>query len=335
MYSRSWADLWSKLEFSDVTLESDDGGQIRKHKVILRASSPKLAQENKRVTMRMKIIQEDISLQVCLHQKFGFCKYKEKCNKRHLDEECKDLVNCGSKKTCDKRHPKLCRRYVLEGSCSYGERCDYLHKEKYISPADHRLKGRIDELEKVLGEKVSEEKKMAVAIMELEKVVKAMSRKIIHLEEEIISVKASNHKACLNEPFKDTLEFKNSTPVSEKKVLAVGDTKSKKSKKDQYKCEKCDYKCKREETLLKHMNLKHEHQECKICSKSFSSTVELLQHIAKEHNISEEYVEKVTEIQDLDEVKIMEIDKIQESVDNNEKHRSFEFSESKFFDEFL
>ena len=43
---------------------------------------------------------------------------------------------------------------------------------------------------------------MAVAITELEKVVKAMSRKVIHLEEEIISVKASSHKACMNEPSK-------------------------------------------------------------------------------------------------------------------------------------
>ena len=77
----------------------------------------------------------------------------------------------------------------------------------------------------------------------------------------------------------------------------MGDTKSKESKNDQYKCEKCDYKCKRETTLLKHMNSKHEPQECKVCSKSFSSTVKLLQHIAKEHNISEEENEKITEIQ--------------------------------------
>ena len=113
--------------------------------------------------------------QVCLHQKFGFFKYKEKCNKRHLDEECKDLGNCRSKKTCDKRHPKLCRRYILEGRCSYSERCDYLHKEKDIAPVDLKMKERIDELEKVVREKVSEEKKMAVAIIELEKVVKGMS----------------------------------------------------------------------------------------------------------------------------------------------------------------
>ena len=106
---------------------------------------------------------------MCLHQKIGFCKFKEKCIKRNLDEECKYLGNCRSKKTCDKRHPKLCRRYVLEGSCSYNERWDYLHKEKDISPADLKLKERIDELEKDVREKVSEEKKIKVAIIELDK----------------------------------------------------------------------------------------------------------------------------------------------------------------------
>ena len=83
------------------------------------------------------------------------------------------------------------------------------------------------------------------------------------------------------------------------------------------------------------MNSKHEPQECKVCSKSFSSTVELLKHIAKEHNISEEESENITEIQDVDEVKMTKINKFQESVDNKERHKSFEFSESQFFDEFL
>ena len=85
------------------------------------------------------------------------------------------------------------------------------------------------------------------------------------------------------------------------------------------------------------MNSKHEPQECKVCSKSFLSTVKLLKHIAKEHNISEEESENITEIQDLklNEVKITKRNKIQESVDNKERHKSFEFSESQFFDEFL
>ena len=57
---------------------------------------------------------------------------------------------------------------------------------------------------------------MEEAIKQLEKVVKAMSPKVIHIKEEIIIIKDRSHKTCLNEPFKDTLEFKNSTPVSEK-----------------------------------------------------------------------------------------------------------------------
>ena len=96
------------------------------------------------------------------------------------------------------------------------------------------------------------------------------------------------------------------------------------SKKDQYKYEKRDYKCKREDTLLKHMNSKHDPQKCNICSKSLSSTVKLLQHIAKEHNISEEENGKITEMQDSDEVvKITEGNKTQESVDNKENKKKF------------
>ena len=44
--------------------------------------------------------------------------------------------------------------------------------------------------------------------------------------------------------------------------------------------------------------------------KSFSSTIKLLQIIAKEQNISEEENKKITEIQDWDEVKIMKSNKI-------------------------
>ena len=67
--------------------------------------------------------------EVCFYQKFGFCKYKEMCSKGHLDQECKDINACKIKKVCDKRHPKICKRYVLERSCVFGEKCEYLHKE--------------------------------------------------------------------------------------------------------------------------------------------------------------------------------------------------------------
>ena len=119
--------------------------------------------------------------EVCLYQKYGFCKYKENCKKRHLEDECTNLNNCRSKNTCEKRHPKMCRRYVWEGSCRYGNKCEYIHKEKEKSMEEGKLNKRIDDLEKIVEKKSLEQKKMEMAVRELEKGVKAMSRKVIHL----------------------------------------------------------------------------------------------------------------------------------------------------------
>jgi hypothetical protein len=98
---------------------------------------------------------------------------------------------------------------------------------------------------------------MEHAVRELEKVVKAMRRKLIHLENEITNINVNNKNAKVDEPFKDTSEYINSTPVSTEKSLAVVDEKSVKSKKDYFKCEQCDYRCKKEGTLKKHISLKH------------------------------------------------------------------------------
>ena len=43
----------------------------------------------------------------------------------------------------------------------------------------------------------------------------------------------------------------------------VVQTETFKIKKDKVKCEKCEYKCKKESTLRKHINTKHGDKECK------------------------------------------------------------------------
>ena len=232
--------------------------------------------------------------------------------KKNLKQKCKDLNNCTAKKICDRRHPKLCRRYFLEGSCIFGERCDYLHEEREMSPGQNKLKERVEELEKVVKDKSleekmmlnaikelekvvkdksSEEKIMLKAIKDLEKVVKAMSRKVISLEEEVIKIKEdskNNKDINLEEPFKDASEFKISTPVKPAKLPDV-ENKYVDSKKNKIKCEKCEYTCQKESTLTKHINTKHMDQECKVCLMKLGSTMELLQHIAKEHSGVEEH----------------------------------------------
>ena len=44
--------------------------------------------------------------EICHYSKFGFCKYRKECKKRHYSEECEDIDTCKSIKTFKKRHPK-------------------------------------------------------------------------------------------------------------------------------------------------------------------------------------------------------------------------------------
>ena len=135
-----------------------------------------------------------------------------------------------------------------------------------------------------MKEKVAAESKMENAVRQVEIVIKAMTRKVLYLEEEFRNIKENGNKIERKEPVKDADEYENSTPVSAKLKPPGVEKKSKASKKDQFKCEKCDYTCQKEATLQKHTNTKHVDQQCKVCSKKFSSTTELLYHIEKEHS---------------------------------------------------
>ena len=46
------------------------------------------------------------------------------------------------------------------------------------------------------------------------------------------------------------------------------------------KCDQCEYRCERINTLNKHMNTKHTVQKCSLCSEEFKTSMDLLSHIA-------------------------------------------------------
>ena len=54
-------------------------------------------------------------------------------------------------------------------------------------------------------------------------------------------------------------------------------------KEDWLHCTKCNYKCKKENILKKHIVLKHEEHQCKQCSKKLPTSFELLLHVSKHH----------------------------------------------------
>ena len=233
--------------------------------------------------------------EVCKYQKFGFCKFKERCEKRHLEKTCEKRSSCDSLKTCQKRHPYVCKRYVMEGFCKFGTDCAYHHQAK---------------------EKNTNESEIIVKVDKLEKTVDVLNAKILQLESKIKEIeskdmesgKIKEKKIIVEDPKKVQNDKRNSKSIKEtmskpndKKdmVFKFGAEarktamESKESKKEdkiskQFKCELCEYSCEKQATLNKHMNTKHTEQKCKACKQEFKTSMELVSHVAKEHHLEDD-----------------------------------------------
>ena len=83
---------------------------------------------------------------VCVHFKYGYCKYKTKCRLNHVEEECK---NKSCSENCDKRHPKACFYWVKFGNCKIGKNCAYKHEK---NGDIEKLEMKIEEINKKISE---------------------------------------------------------------------------------------------------------------------------------------------------------------------------------------
>ena len=115
---------------------------------------------------------------ICQYDKFGYCRYQKECKKRHLSRECEDLDDCANSRSCQKRHPKRCKKYA-SGNCRFGNDCAYKHQKPTKNQDHEDLKVKLEKVEKVLH---------------------AMTRKVLSLEEE---VKDSKNKSITDDIIKD------------------------------------------------------------------------------------------------------------------------------------
>ena len=67
---------------------------------------------------------------VCTFNKYGFCKYRERCLKVHIDDVCDDS-SCDNNLNCNRRHPKECIYDKKYKRCKF-DPCKYLHRENNI-----------------------------------------------------------------------------------------------------------------------------------------------------------------------------------------------------------
>ena len=68
-----------------------------------------------------------MELNVCRKNKYGYCKYGDLCQFKHVKEICNDS-NCNVF-DCDKRHPRICRWFGEFGKCKFTSFCKYKHEK--------------------------------------------------------------------------------------------------------------------------------------------------------------------------------------------------------------
>ena len=109
--------------------------------------------------------------------------------------------------------------------------------------------------------------------------------------------------------------------------------KKSKSKEDVISCEICNYTCKKENSLKKHMLTKHESKECKEKLPSF---MKLLKHVADYHYTDQEHKDEDEQKLNAEKYQLFDDVLLKDLEDNKEyeKDSTFVFQES-MLDEFV
>ena len=95
---------------------------------------------------------------ICLYNKFEYCKYKEKCKYRHIKENC-ERTGCEGG-NCIQRHPRKCSYYHLYKQCKFNDYCSFKHENNWTETVNNvrDIDKRIEEFD----EKIIELKEIIV-----------------------------------------------------------------------------------------------------------------------------------------------------------------------------
>ena len=128
--------------------------------------------------------------EVCLFDKFSFCKNGVRCTRIHLKEVCQNK-ECDYRK-CRKRHPKPCRMFRLNGFCRFGTKCSYSHKLPWEMEDQNKS---IESLEKITAKLSNQVEDQDVKIRELERqLLECESRELIRLQTQIDELVQNNEE---------------------------------------------------------------------------------------------------------------------------------------------
>ena len=100
---------------------------------------------------------------LCLFNKFGYCKFSERCRKQHINEICSS--NTCNITECRKRHPKFCKYFRNYGRCKFNP-CAFKHQ--ILVGSNKGLEEKIIFLENAVHEKNKQIEDLNLEIARLE-----------------------------------------------------------------------------------------------------------------------------------------------------------------------
>jgi hypothetical protein len=252
---------------------------------------------------------------VCRYFQTGYCKFKEHCRKHHIKELC-ETVKCTSK-TCKYRHKRICKFFMANKTCKFGEHCEYLHKNTGPNSEIDILVDQTSTLKntvKILSEKITI----------LEAKMQNKTDKKIPSSKQTFKCEVCEYKASTKSVLKrhTTTKHKKTIPPPEKERNRDLDTSlqllvppeeraeatsspphpvdkcfSQTSSGLHFKCDNCNHESISEPALHGHKSLEHDkdiphtgqwdNNKCHICNTAFNITCHFKNHLIEQHGFSD------------------------------------------------
>ena len=186
------------------------------------------------------------------------------------------MKNCKNQRSCQKRHPRVCKMMTENKSCQFIFDCAY----PYPLEIEHlffnnneiiELKEKVDTLQLII-------QVMAEKIGNLEAEMNIVKRVETHEEvfEEIESHKENSFKKDSKMDEVNKKGKKNRDKATNEDI--VKSMKHNLNKKGN-KCDDCEYDCKKKSTLQKHIQTKHKKEKsCDISEDAFNCDESIIRH---------------------------------------------------------
>ena len=120
-----------------MTLACSDKEDLKAHRVILLAQKKNIQKKetiNRDLDFKNHIEYSKImnmspdEQKICIFNQTGFCKFKDECLNKHLDQVCEQSDCTDDVCKSLKRHPKPCKKFMNSKYCYNNENCADTHE---------------------------------------------------------------------------------------------------------------------------------------------------------------------------------------------------------------